>query len=106
MADEIRQIHLLESPTVEERITDYPKDGNNTITTRIGQKDWELFDTKKQIGRIRINETQYFNKIPLVAWEFYIGGYRPAQKWLKDRKGRTLFVWRHFALSKNYRCFI
>jgi hypothetical protein len=25
-----------------------------------------------------------------VAWEFYIGGYQPAQKWLKDRHGRTL----------------
>jgi hypothetical protein len=22
--------------------------------------------------------------------EFYIGGYQPAQKWLKDRKGREL----------------
>ena len=22
--------------------------------------------------------------------EFYIGGYQPAQKWLKDRKGRQL----------------
>ena len=27
---------------------------------------------------------------PQVAWEFYIGGYQPAQKWLKDRKERTL----------------
>jgi hypothetical protein len=25
-------------------------------------------------------------------WEFYIGGYQPAQKWLKDRKGRTLIL--------------
>ena len=25
-----------------------------------------------------------------VAWNFYIGGYQPAQKWLKDRKGRRL----------------
>jgi len=25
-----------------------------------------------------------------VAWEFHIGGYQPAQKWLKDRKGRAL----------------
>ena len=25
-----------------------------------------------------------------MAWEFYIGGYQPAQKWLKDRKGRVL----------------
>ncbi len=24
------------------------------------------------------------------AWNFYIGGYQPAQKWLKDRKGMTL----------------
>ena len=43
-----------------------------------------------QCGRIWINETQYFENIPLAAWEFYIGGYQPAQKWLKDRKGRTL----------------
>ncbi len=25
-----------------------------------------------------------------MSWAFYIGGYQPAQKWLKDRKGRTL----------------
>jgi hypothetical protein len=25
-----------------------------------------------------------------LAWEFHIGGYQPAQKWLKDRRGRTL----------------
>jgi len=24
------------------------------------------------------------------AWDFYIGGYQPAQKWLKDRRGRVL----------------
>ena len=41
-------------------------------------------------GVVYINDTQYFNNVPEVAWEFYIGGYQPAQKWLKDRKGRTL----------------
>ena len=25
-----------------------------------------------------------------VSWSFYIGGYQPAQKWLKDRKGEKL----------------
>jgi hypothetical protein len=25
-----------------------------------------------------------------ITWDFYIGGYQPAQKWLKDRKGRIL----------------
>lgn len=41
-------------------------------------------------GKVCINDTQYFEGVPKLAWEFYIGGYQPAQKWLKDRKGRTL----------------
>lgn len=41
-------------------------------------------------GRVYINESQYFDNVPQAAWEFYIGGYQPAQKWLKDRKDRTL----------------
>ena len=101
LGGEIRQIHLLESPKVEDyittypkdgdnTITTYPKDGDNTITTKVAKKDWELFDEEKQLGRIWINDEQYFDNIPLTAWEFYIGGYQPAQKWLKDRKERTL----------------
>ncbi|WP_223271933.1 type ISP restriction/modification enzyme [Algoriphagus ratkowskyi] len=30
--------------------------------------------------------TSLFITIPEVAWNFYIGGYQPAQKWLKDRR--------------------
>ena len=41
-------------------------------------------------GKVFINETQYFDNVPEIAWNFYIGGYQPAQKWLKDRKGNTL----------------
>jgi predicted helicase len=85
LGGEIRQIHLLESPKVEEYITSYPKDGSNQITRRIVKKDWEITDKEKQLGRIWINDEQYFDNIPLTAWEFYIGGYQPAQKWLKDR---------------------
>ena len=90
LGEEIRQIHLLESPKVEEYITSYPKDGDNAITRKVVTKDWELFDEENQLGRIWINDEQYFDNIPLTIWEFYIGGYQPAQKWLKDRKGRTL----------------
>jgi predicted helicase len=90
LGGEIRQLHLLESPKVEDYITTYPKGGDNVITTKVAKKDWELFDEEKQLGRIWINEEQYFDNIPLTAWEFYIGGYQPAQKWLKDRKERTL----------------
>lgn len=41
-------------------------------------------------GQVWINDKQYFGNVPESVWEFYIGGYQPAQKWLKDRKGRTL----------------
>lgn len=41
-------------------------------------------------GKVYINETQYFDNVPELAWNFYIGGYQPAQKWLKDRKDREL----------------
>jgi very-short-patch-repair endonuclease len=45
---------------------------------------------KGTFGKVYINETQYFDNVPEVAWNFYIGGYQPAQKWLKDRKERKL----------------
>jgi predicted helicase len=79
LGGEIRQIHLLESPTVEKYRTQYPVDGNN-----------EVGKTRYQDGKVYINETQYFGNVPQIAWDFYIGGYQPAQKWLKDRKERKL----------------
>ena len=41
-------------------------------------------------GRVWINREQYFESVEPKIWAFTIGGYRPAEKWLKDRKGRTL----------------
>jgi predicted helicase len=79
LGGEIRQLHLLEAPAVGKYITKYPIDGNNEVTKPV-YKD----------GRVWINDTQYFEGVPPIAWEFYIGGYQPAQKWLKDRKGRIL----------------
>ena len=43
-----------------------------------------------QNNRVYINNEQYFEGVPESVWNFYIGGYQPAQKWLKDRKGMTL----------------
>ena len=79
LGGEIRQIHLLESPVVENFITQYPVDGDNVVGK-----------IKYEHGKVYINDTQYFANVPEVAWNFYIGGYQPAQKWLKDRKDRTL----------------
>jgi predicted helicase len=92
LGGEIRELHLLESPKVEQYITTYPIAGSNEITRSLTAKDigFELTDEANKIGRVWINDEQYFDKVPLVAWEFYIGGYQPAQKWLKDRKNRKL----------------
>lgn len=43
-----------------------------------------------QAGRVYINDVQYFEGVPADVWSFQIGGYQVCQKWLKDRKGRTL----------------
>ncbi len=80
LGSEIRQIHLLESALVDNFITQYPVIGDNIVNKKANFED----------GKVWINNTQYFENVPQVAWEFYIGGYQPAQKWLKDRKDREL----------------
>ncbi len=85
LGGEIRQIHLLESPTVEKYITQYPIDGDNVVI-----KPRFISNSLNYRGKVYINETQYFANVPEIAWNFYIGGYQPAQKWLKDRKERKL----------------
>lgn len=45
---------------------------------------------KKTPGRVWINKTQYFEGVPPEVWQFHVGGYQVCEKWLKDRKGRTL----------------
>jgi predicted helicase len=87
---QIRQLHLLQSDSLKQSPVTYPQAGNNSITRKIVQKDWQLLAESSTVGRIYINDQQYFDNIPLIAWEFYIGGYQPAQKWLKDRTGRQL----------------
>lgn len=85
---EIREIHLLESPAVEHYITQYPEDGDNLVEKIRFEKDAST--PLSTSGKVYINAIQYFANVPETAWNFYIGGYQPAQKWLKDRKGTTL----------------
>ena len=66
-------------PTVNDFITTFPNAGSDEVE-KISYKD----------GNVFINIDQYFGNIPEIAWNFYIGGYQPAQKYLKDRKGRKL----------------
>jgi len=79
LGGELRQLHLLESNVVDNYITTYPQDGDNVVT-----------GLRYDANKVHINDNQYFEGVPQGTWQFYIGGYQPAQKWLKDRKGRKL----------------
>jgi predicted helicase len=81
LGGEIRQIHLLESSVVEKPIIKYPFTGTNVVGK-----------VKYENGTVHINETQCFEDVPELAWNFFIGGYQPAQKWLKDRKDEELQI--------------
>ncbi len=77
---QLRKIHLMEADCLNKLITTFPEIGSDTIE-----------QTPKYInGKVFINKTQYFGNIPEIAWNFYIGGYQPAQKWLKNRITKTL----------------
>jgi predicted helicase len=83
----LRRLHLMEDATIGStpyRFDGQAPEGQDTVVDK----------PRHENGRIYINgkgdEGQYFDGIPPAAWDFPIGGYQPAQKWLKDRKGRTL----------------
>ena len=86
LGGELRALHLMESPTLDDLITGYNQPGDHKVDKPL----YQVTDHKNRLGTVHINQTQHFSEVPETAWNFYIGGYQPAQKWLKDRKGRTL----------------
>ena len=74
-------LHLMESPLLSIPVTKYPVVGSNTV---------ENVEYNENSQRVCINKAQYFEGVPPEVWSFHIGGYQVCQKWLKDRRGRTL----------------
>ncbi|MCL2072962.1 MAG: N-6 DNA methylase [Marinilabiliaceae bacterium] len=79
LGEKLRHLHLLEGVESQQNMANFPIAGSNKIEK-----------VQYTINKVYINDTQYFDNVPAVAWNFYIGGYQPAQKWLKDRKERML----------------
>ena len=74
-------VHLMRdaAPGLSEARARFPKMGSNIVE-----------EVRFDEGRVFINAEQFFDNVPQISWEMPIGGYRPAEKWLKDRKGRAL----------------
>jgi len=90
LGGKLRRLHLMEGVEPQQGMADYPIAGSNEIEKPHFVCHCGLDPQSPSNGKVYINETQYFDNVPSVAWNFYIGGYQPAQKWLKDRKGKTL----------------
>ncbi|MDR0414371.1 MAG: N-6 DNA methylase [Prevotellaceae bacterium] len=83
--EKLRKLHLMENAEPAEDMANFPVSGANEIENSFTEKSNDYRD-----GKVWINDAQYFDNVPQSAWEFYIGGYQPAKKWLKDRRGRKL----------------
>ena len=79
LGSKLRKLHLLENSSSWKVKITYPQSGTNKVES-----------LRYHAGNVYINEEQYFGNVTEEAWDFYIGGYQPAQKWLKDRKEKTL----------------
>ena len=79
IGQQLINLHMMRNTQNWKCDTTFPEPGSQ----QIDMLKWK----DKQVW---INKQQYFGNVPEEVWNFYIGGYQPAQKWLKDRKGRTL----------------
>jgi hypothetical protein len=83
LGNKLRNLHLFNVGVNE---FNYSPTGNGTW--KIEKIKFRPTDNNR--GEVWINETQYFANIPESAWNSYIGGYQPAQKWLKERTNQEL----------------
>lgn len=79
LGQQLIDLHLMKNANNWALETKFPESGSQKVEQASRKED-----------KIFINDTQYFSNVSDIAWNFYIGGYQPAQKWLKDRKGCIL----------------
>jgi predicted helicase len=79
--EELVELHLLKSKKLSKPIAKCEGPGELRV-------EKVTYDRNK--ARVHINPEKWFTGIPPEVWEYHIGGYQVAEKWLKDRKGRTL----------------
>ena len=81
LGGELVTLHLLESPKLAESVSSYIGSRNPEVEKPTYARKTVWLDKEQTCG---------FKGVPEAVWEFQIGGYQVCEKWLKDRKGRTL----------------
>jgi hypothetical protein len=72
---------MLRHPYLSETEIGFPMSGSNTV---------ERVKYDEENRRVYFNKGQYFEGVSKAVWEYRIGAYRVAEKYLKDRKKREL----------------
>ena len=83
-------LHLMETPILEDekRWPAFPEQGNMTVEA--GYPKYVADADQATAGRVYINKDQYSEGVRPQVWGFHVGGYQVCEKWLKDRRERTL----------------
>lgn len=81
LGEELGALHLLESPALENVLTDYAGPKNPDVERVSHARKTVWLDKAQTRGIKGVSED---------VWRFHIGGYQVCEKWLKDRKGRKL----------------
>ena len=81
LGSELVAVHLLESPKLGHPITEY-LGGHPPEVEKVGWTENTVWIDKAQ--------STGFKGVSEDVWNFHVGGYQVCEKWLKDRKGRTL----------------
>jgi predicted helicase len=81
LGGELVVLHLMVSPKLDPPLTTYAGHANAEVEKISHDRDTVWLDK---------SQTRGFRGVPVGVWNFHIGGYQVCEKWLKDRKGRTL----------------
>jgi predicted helicase len=74
-------LHLLESRKLDKHLTTYVGPTKPEVEKVSHERCTAWLDKAQTCG---------FRGVPEAVWNLHIGGYQVCEKWLKDRKGRTL----------------
>jgi predicted helicase len=81
LGGELVTLHLMESKRLDKHTTTFVGPASPEVEKVSWAKNTVWLDKKLTRG---------FRGVPESVWNFHIGGYQVCEKWLKDRKGRTL----------------
>ncbi len=88
LGGELTDLHLLESPKLDKGRTEFI--GSSKEVAKVGYRDNTVWINASGTRGSTTAGTSGFRGVPEAVWNFHIGGYQVCEKWLKDRKGRTL----------------